>query len=60
VRYFPALSPFSYGPKLNDPRTGEILQSYIGWSHSQIKTLHDWYMVQAGAADPEGRTMKLQ
>jgi hypothetical protein len=59
VRYFPALSPFSYGPKLNDPRTGEILQSYIGWSHSQIKTLHDWYMVQAGAADPEGRTMKF-
>ena len=59
VRYFPALSPFSYGPKLNDPRTGEILQSYIGWSHSQIKTLHDWYMVQAGAADPDGRTMKF-
>lgn len=59
VRYFPALSPFSYGPKLNDPRTGEILQSYIGWSHSQIKTLHDWYMVQAGAVDPEGRTMKF-
>ncbi|MES2777337.1 MAG: zinc-dependent metalloprotease [Bacteroidota bacterium] len=59
VRYFPSLSPFSYGPKLNDPRTGEILQSYVGWSHSQIKTLHDWYMVQAGAADPGGRTMKF-
>jgi hypothetical protein len=59
VRYFPAVTPFSYGPKLHDPRTGEILQSYIGWSHSQIKTLHDWYMVQAGAADPEGRTMKF-
>ncbi|ANE53192.1 zinc-dependent metalloprotease [Flavisolibacter tropicus] len=59
VRYFPAVTPFSYGPKLNDPRTGEILQSYIGWSHSQIKTLHDWYMVQAGASDPGGRTMKF-
>ncbi|MFI5130731.1 MAG: zinc-dependent metalloprotease [Chitinophagales bacterium] len=59
VRYYPSVMPFSYGPKLHDPRTGEILQSYIGWSHSQIKTLHDWYMVQAGAADPEGRTMKF-
>jgi hypothetical protein len=59
VRYFPAVTPFSYGPKLSDPRTGEILQSYVGWSHSQIKTLHDWYMVQAGAVDLEGRTMKF-
>jgi hypothetical protein len=59
VRYFPALTPFSYGPKLHDPRTGEILQTYIGWSHSQMKTLHDWYMIQAGAADPGGRTMKF-
>ncbi|SMO76895.1 zinc-dependent metalloprotease [Solitalea koreensis] len=59
VRYFPSTTPFSYGPKLNDPRTGEILQSYIGWSHSQVKSLHDWYMIQAGAVDPEGRTMKF-
>jgi hypothetical protein len=59
VRYFPAVTPFSHGPKLHDPRTGEILQSYIAWSHSQIKSLHDWYMVQAGAVDPEARTMKF-
>jgi Met-zincin/Domain of unknown function (DUF5117)/Domain of unknown function (DUF5118) len=59
IRYFPSTTPFSYGPKLSDPRTGEILQSYIGWSHSQIKTLHDWYMVQAGANDAEARTMKF-
>ncbi|MBB2147390.1 zinc-dependent metalloprotease [Pedobacter gandavensis] len=59
VRYFPSATPFSSSLKLSDPRTGEILQSYLGWSHSQIKTLHDWYMVQAGAADPNGRTMKF-
>ncbi|WP_222536870.1 zinc-dependent metalloprotease [Pedobacter polysacchareus] len=59
VRYFPSASPFTVNPRLNDPRTGEILQAYIGWSHSQIKTLHDWYMVQAGAADPNGRSMKF-
>src|SRR6187397_2707658 len=59
VRYFPALSPFSYGPKLNDPRTGEILQTYIGWSHSVMTLLNDWYIVQAAPDDPRARTMKF-
>ncbi|SMC87451.1 zinc-dependent metalloprotease [Pedobacter nyackensis] len=59
IRYFPSVSPFVVAPRLSDPRTGEILQAYIGWSHSQVKTLHDWYMIQAGAADPNGRTMKF-
>nr|WP_199077327.1 zinc-dependent metalloprotease [Pedobacter sp. ASV19] len=59
VRYFPSTTPFTVNPRLSDPRTGEILQSYIGWSHSQIKTLHDWYMVQAAAVDPNARSMKF-
>lgn len=59
IRYFPSVSPFVVAPRLSDPRTGEILQAYIGWSHSQVKSLHDWYMIQAGAADPNGRTMKF-
>lgn len=59
VRYFPSVSPFTINPKVSDPRTGEILQTYIGWSHSEIKTLHDWYMIQAGAADPNARSMKF-
>ncbi|WP_051691822.1 zinc-dependent metalloprotease [Pedobacter borealis] len=59
VRYFPSVNPFTINPKLSDPRTGEILQTYIGWSHSQIKTLHDWYMIQAGPVDPNARSMKF-
>lgn len=58
IRYFASVSPFVVAPRLSDPRTGEILQAYIGWSHSQVKTLHDWYMIQAGAADPNARSMK--
>jgi hypothetical protein len=60
VRYFPAVSPAATStPRITDPRTGEILQTYIGWSHSQIKELHDWYFVQAGAVDPGARSMKF-
>ena len=46
-------------PRIYDPRSGEILQTYIGWSHSKLKSLHEWYFVQASAADPSARTMKF-
>ncbi|WP_181182483.1 zinc-dependent metalloprotease [Sphingobacterium lumbrici] len=59
IRYMPSTSPFLDNNIVTDPRTGEIVQTHIGWSHSQVKTLHDWYMVQAGASDPGARTMKF-
>src|SRR2546428_5912241 len=55
IRYMPSTTPFVDNNQVTDPRTGEILQTYIGWSHSQVKSLHDWYMVQAGATDPGAR-----
>ena len=57
VRYFPSNQPFTSTPRIYDPRSGEILQTYIGWSHSKLKSLHEWYFVQASAADPRARTM---
>jgi len=57
VRYFPSNQSFSYAPRIYDPRSGEILQTYIGWSHSKLKTLHEWYFIQAAAIDPAARTM---
>lgn len=59
IRYMPSTTPFADNNKISDPRTGEILQTYIGWSHSQVKNLHDLYMVQAGAVDPGARNMKF-
>ncbi|WP_316815714.1 zinc-dependent metalloprotease [Pedobacter nyackensis] len=59
IRYMPSATPFVDNNQIADPRTGEIVQTYIGWSHSQVKTLHDWYMVQAGAADAGARNMKF-
>lgn len=58
IRYMPSTSPFLDNNSVSDPRTGEIVQVHIGWSHSQVKTLHDWYMVQAGATDKGARDMQ--
>lgn len=57
VRYFPSNQGVSYAPRIYDPRSGEILQTYIGWYHSELQSLHDWYFVQAAAVDPHARTV---
>jgi hypothetical protein len=40
---------------VNDPRTGEILESHIGWYHNVMKLLNKWYRTQAAAVDPRAR-----
>src|SRR4030095_3652758 len=57
IRYFPSDVANAYGPNIHDPRSGEILQSYVGWYHNIMKLLHDWYFVQASPIDPEARKM---
>src|SRR5450432_1858778 len=59
VLYFASDIENAYGPNIADPRTGEILESHIGWYHNVLKLLHDWYFIQAGAVDPRARTMKF-
>jgi len=59
IRYFASDIQNAYGPNVHDPRTGEILESHIGWYHNVMKLLHDWYMIQAAAVDPRARKMKF-
>lgn len=59
LRYFASPVSNAYGPNVHDPRTGEILESHIGWYHNVMKLVHDWYMVQAGAIDPRARKMEF-
>ncbi len=59
LRYFASDIENAYGPNVHDPRTGEILESHIGWYHNVMKLLHDWYFIQTAAVDPKARTMKL-
>lgn len=59
VRYFPSEVKNAYGPNIHDPRSGEILQSYVGWYHGIMRLLHDMYFVQMAASDPRARSMKF-
>jgi len=57
IRYYASDIENAYGPNIHDPRSGEILESHIGWYHNVMKLLHDWYMIQAAAVDPKARKM---
>lgn len=57
LRYFASDIENAYGPNVHDPRSGEILESHIGWYHNVMKLVHDWYMIQAGPNDPRARKM---
>lgn len=59
IRYFASDIENAYGPNIHDPRSGEILESHIGWYHNVMKLVHDWYMVQTAAVDPRARKMKF-
>jgi hypothetical protein len=59
VRYFASEVENAYGPNVHDPRSGEILESHIGWYHNVMKLVHDWYMIQTAAVDPNARKMKF-
>ena len=55
IRYFAADIQNAYGPNVHDPRSGEILESHIGWYHNVMRLLRNWYMIQTAASDPRSR-----
>ena len=59
VRYIASDVENAYGPHISDPRTGEILESHVGWYHNVMELLRDWYFVQTAAANPDARKAKF-
>ncbi|MBJ2125134.1 zinc-dependent metalloprotease [Flavobacterium sp. IB48] len=59
VRYLASETPNAYGPRISDPRSGEIMESHVGWYHNVMKLVQRWYMIQAGPLDPRARKMHL-
>ena len=57
ICYLPSGEANAYGPNVHDPRSGEIIQTHIGWFHNVMSLVHDWYLVQAGATDPRSHHM---
>lgn len=59
IRYLASPISNAYGPNVHDPRSGEILESHVGWYHNVMKLLHDWYMIQAGCVDEKARSVQF-
>jgi hypothetical protein len=59
IRYLASPIANAYGPNVHDPRSGEIIESHIGWYHNVMTLVHDWYQVQAGVVDARARNFKF-
>jgi hypothetical protein len=55
IRYFASEVQNAYGPHVHDPRSGQILESDIGWYHNVMNLLRNWYFIQTAAVNPEAR-----
>ena len=60
IRYFSSPVQNAFGPHVHDPRSGEILESDIGWYHNVMNLLRNWYFVQTAAVNPEARGVAFE
>ncbi len=59
IRYFASPVQNAYGPHVSDPRSGEILESDIGWFHNVMNLLRNWYFIQTAAVNEDARKVKF-
>ncbi|WP_026956191.1 zinc-dependent metalloprotease [Algoriphagus vanfongensis] len=59
IRYFASDIQNAYGPHVSDPRSGEILESDIGWYHNVMNLLRNWFFIQTAAINPDARGVQF-
>ena len=59
VRWVASLTRNALGPRVADPRSGEILESDIIWYHNHMRSYRNRLMIETGAANPEARSLTL-
>ncbi|SDG60566.1 protein of unknown function [Prevotella communis] len=57
LRYLPSETENAYGPRIVDPRSGEIIEAHICWYHNVMNLVKKWYMVQCGPLDKRAQKM---
>jgi len=57
IVYKPSDIANASGPSIEDPRSGEIMESHINWYHNVMSLLRNWYLIQTAAVDPGARKM---
>mgnify|MGYP001435774852 CR=1 FL=1 len=59
MRWLPSTVENASGPHVNDPRTGEILETDIQFHHNVMNLVRDWYFVQVAPLDPRAQQLPL-
>src|SRR5690606_30502657 len=59
IRYVANEIENAQGPRVYDPRSGEILESDILWYHNIMQLMRSLYLIQTAAHNPEARTPRL-
>lgn len=59
IRWLPADIKNAFGPHVNDPRTGEILEADVRMYHNVMTLVRDWYFVQCAAVDERAQKLPL-
>ena len=57
IRYLPSETENAYGPRIVDPRSGEIIEAHVCWYHNVMNLVKKWYMTQCGALDKRAQKM---
>ena len=57
LRYLPSETENAYGPRIVDPRSGEIIEAHICWYHNVMNLVKKWYMTQCGPLDKRAQQM---
>ena len=59
IRYLPSSTENAYGPRIVDPRSGEIIESHICWYHNVLNLVRKWYVTQCGPLDKRAQRADL-
>ena len=60
IRYLASNIPNAMGPNVNDPRSGEILESDIFWYHNVMSLLRWWFFAQTAAINPDAQSAQFK
>ena len=56
IRYIASPISNASGPRVSDPRSGEIIESDINWYHNVMKLLRNWFFIQTSVINENVRS----
>lgn len=59
LRYLPSETENAYGPRIVDPRSGEIIEAHVCWYHNVMNLVRKWYFTQCAPLDKRAQKMKM-